>query len=67
MKKNLILLFAYALIVQKTAAQDPRKEKIWNYPVIKPDTTIDFYFGKKVIDPYRNLENFESEVISKVW
>ena len=57
MKKYLIFICILIIISQKNYAQ---KNKNWNYPVIKPDTSIDYYFGKKVIDPYRNLEDIEN-------
>ncbi len=38
----------------------------WNYPKIQSDTAIDYYYGKKIIDPYRNLEDVNSEYV-KNW
>jgi prolyl oligopeptidase len=35
------------------------------YPCITKDTVVDYYFSKKIEDPYRVLENFESEEVKK--
>jgi prolyl oligopeptidase len=37
----------------------------WVYPSIKPDTTVDVYYGKAVIDPFRNLENIKDSIIQE--
>jgi prolyl oligopeptidase len=66
MKKILIFLLFFSLILKFNNAQILQSSKIWNYPFIAPDTAIDDYFGRKVIDPYRNLENMENEYI-KTW
>lgn len=37
----------------------------WNYPEIIADSTVDLYYGKQVVDPFRNLENYKEEKIQK--
>ncbi|MBC8053050.1 MAG: S9 family peptidase [Sphingobacteriaceae bacterium] len=63
MKRFYILIilqaFAFNLIAQTTT-------KRMNYPVSKKDNTIDTYFGTKVEDPYRWLENDVAED-TKTW
>ncbi len=50
--KQLFILFAAVLIV----SCQPKPEKI-KYPMTKKVDTVDVYFGHKVADPYRWLEN----------
>src|ERR1035437_9552480 len=66
MKKIIILLIIVALKETIFYAQKREDTKYWQYPAIEPDTAIDYYFGKKVVDPYRNLENIENEKV-KSW
>jgi len=66
MKKNFILFFVLILTSLKGSAQTTEKNKFWPYPLIKSDSTVDYYFGKKVIDPFRNLENVQNEPV-KAW
>lgn len=66
MFKLSILLILFILSIFKSFSQITYKEKSESYPWINSDTTIDYYFGKKVIDPYRNIENIESETV-KAW
>ena len=47
------LLLAYGMITANTFGQ---KSKL-TYPITKKDNTVDTYFGVKVTDPYRWLEN----------
>ena len=47
---------------QKSITRNP----IWNYPLIKSETVVDEYFGYKITDPYRNIENTEDSLI-KDW
>ncbi len=42
------------------------KKKTWNYPLIKPDTVIEDFYGSKIIDPYRNIE-FLNVTTVKLW
>jgi len=65
-KKFLIFLLPLTFVTQSIFSQISDKNGNWQYTVIKPDTAIDFYFGQKVIDPYRNLENFDDTVV-KAW
>lgn len=64
--KILFFLLIIILIIQGNFAQSPTGSIKWNYPVISPDTAIDLYFGQKVIDPYRNLEEIDNQKI-KIW
>jgi len=51
--KKMTLLLAYGMITANTFGQ---KSKL-TYPITKKDNTVDTYFGVKVTDPYRWLEN----------
>jgi len=66
MKKVILILYLFSCYTINIYCQIQEKSKAWNYPFIKPDTAKDFYFGKKVIDPFRNIENFENNQI-KSW
>lgn len=37
-----------------------------NYPIIGKTDVVDTYFGQKIVDPYRNLENIEDSLV-KEW
>ena len=54
------LLVLVSLLILVACGQ----EKI-NYPVAKQVDTVDTYFGKEVADPYRWLENIDSEETKK--
>ena len=58
MSKKLSVL-AFLAIIVSTANMDAKKIK---YPQAPQDGTIDEYFGIKVADPYRPLENDTAEV-----
>ncbi len=51
--KKITLMLACGIIAANTFGQ---QEKI-TYPITKKDNTVDTYFGVKVADPYRWLEN----------
>nr|WP_321375716.1 prolyl oligopeptidase family serine peptidase [uncultured Bacteroides sp.] len=51
--KKMTLLLACGMITANTFGQ---KSKL-TYPITKKDNTVDTYFGVKVADPYRWLEN----------
>lgn len=57
---RVLWFIGFTLIVPSIFAQS------WDYPSIAGDTAIDYYYGKKVIDPFRNLENVDNEEI-KLW
>jgi prolyl oligopeptidase len=60
MRKVFLVLLILFYIAANGYNQIPKR---WNYPQITPDTAIDEYFEKKVIDPYRNLEDVENEQV----
>lgn len=62
MKKNgkYILM---GLVLCISCNKEQKKISNWKYPYIKPDTAIDVYFGKKIIDPFRNVENLENSAV----
>ncbi len=60
----LILLCSFCFVGHTQVEYN--KKKTWNYPLIKPDTVIEDFYGSKIIDPYRNLENLEDSLV-KNW
>lgn len=64
MRTVIILVFFVQIFKLNNIAQNI--ENSWIYPTINPDTAIDTYFGKKIIDPFRNLENIDDNQV-KVW
>lgn len=54
MKKNILILLAFLCLNQATFAQ-------WAYPETRKTDQTDEYFGVKVADPYRWLEDDNSE------
>jgi prolyl oligopeptidase len=65
MKFYLTFLLIFVLNKQITFPQNIGNSRSWKYPIIKADTAIDFYFGRKIIDPYRNMENLELKPVKK--
>jgi prolyl oligopeptidase len=61
MRNILASFFFFLFINQGIISQISSKNR--HYPKITHNTTIDNYFGKKVIDPYRNLENFDDTTV----
>jgi len=60
--KPISFLFAVVLIIILTScAQSPKPEVISNYPASTKVDTVDTYFGVKVPDPYRWMENDTSK------
>jgi prolyl oligopeptidase len=66
MKKYSIFLIILVLSTQRIFTQTIEIKKKWPYPIFKSDTAIDYYFGKKVIDPFRNLEDLNNPQV-KSW
>ncbi len=66
MKCFLNLLLILAINIQWIFPQTDKTISNWRYPSLKADTAINYYFGKKVIDPFRNLEDLENEKV-KTW
>lgn len=57
MKKYALALTAYLALLVTACSQPSEKITIGQYPVTRKVDTIDTYFGVKVADPYRWLEN----------
>jgi prolyl oligopeptidase len=60
--KNKVIASLFLCIVLGCKQHGPATCK-WSYPKIKPDTAIDVYFGKEIVDPYRNIENIADTAI----
>lgn len=60
------LIFGFTLLCGICFAQQKMTDGYWGYPYIKPDTIVDNYFGNKIVDEYRNIENIEDEEV-KIW
>ncbi|MGV3509035.1 MAG: prolyl oligopeptidase family serine peptidase [Sphingobacteriaceae bacterium] len=63
MKSLYLAMFLPAFTLSTTAQTTVKK---MNYPISKKDNTVDIYFGIKVEDPYRWLENDLAED-TKAW
>ncbi len=67
MNRILLLLITTIFIVScKTKSTITIHDIAGPYPAIAPDTAIDVYWGKTIIDPYRNLENMNDSLV-KSW
>ncbi|QIL39643.1 S9 family peptidase [Pedobacter sp. HDW13] len=67
MKKQIVLsLFAVSLFACKPEKQAAEKITLMKYPNTKKDSTTDNYFGNKIADPYRWLEN-DTSAETKAW
>lgn len=67
MKKQILLgLFAVSLFACKEGKKPAEKITLMKYPETKKDSTTDNYFGTKIADPYRWLEN-DTSAETKVW
>jgi prolyl oligopeptidase len=60
MKRNFGILVTILISVQPLLSQSIKPIRNWEYPEINTDSSIEYYFNKKVIDPYQNLENIEN-------
>ncbi len=60
------ILFAISLIFMLSCKTNKVENTDYNYPETFKDTTSDVYFGTKVADPYRWLEDDNSEK-TKAW
>lgn len=64
MLRNLLIATAGILMIQ-SCSSDGAKETGYNYPVTRKVDTVDTYFGVKVPDPYRWLEDDNSDSTAK--
>ncbi len=60
-----VLSMSIALIVLSSCNQNNVKQEKLNYPKAAKDTVTDTYFGTKIADPYRWLEDDNSEETKK--
>jgi prolyl oligopeptidase len=65
MKKIIKILIFLTMIFHNISTINTHGQNKWNYPKIFIDTIIDSYFGNKVIDPFRNIENLDNLDITK--
>jgi prolyl oligopeptidase len=63
MNRTALLLLATILITISCKKKLTIQDIAGPYPTIEPDSAIDVFWGKTVIDPYRNLENLEDSVV----
>ncbi len=66
MKKIILPILAMALLFGCNTVKKPQEKMSINYPDAKKVDTVDVYFGYKVADPYRWLEDDNSEE-TKAW
>jgi prolyl oligopeptidase len=64
MKKTMLILILFAVVLAFAACQ--KEAAKLNYPVTKKVDQVDDYFGTKVADPYRWLEDDNAEEV-KAW
>ena len=63
---TLILLMIFTSCSKKSSEAAVKKEEMkWNYPETKRELVTDEYFGTKVEDYYRHLENNDAEDVQK--
>ena len=62
MKK--IITFTFCLFLFFNCKNEPNKQEIYSPPKILGQASSNNYFGKKIIDPYRNLEIIEDSTIN---
>lgn len=72
MKHSVVFFLAVSIVIAgcaASAASDGKKESApvakWNYPETERDVVTDEYFGTKVEDPYRWLEENENSEVQK--
>jgi prolyl oligopeptidase len=65
MKYRILYSFFFLLPGIELLAQN-FDANVWKYPIIKQSTSIEYYFGKKLIDPYCQLEDLENTNV-KSW
>ena len=62
---TLILLAILVGCSKKEKASAKEEKTVWNYPETKRELVTDEYFGVKVEDYYRHLENNDAEDVQK--
>ena len=65
MLRNLLLLTAGIMALESCSSGPDEKKSAYNYPATRKVDTVDTYFGVKVADPYRWLEDDNSDSTAK--
>ncbi len=66
MKKIVLSILTIAIFISCNNIEKPKEKMAISYPKTKKVDTVDVYFGNKVTDPYRWLEDDNSEE-TKAW
>ncbi len=64
MKNYLITCIIIKITVMSLFGQNSIPKR-WEYPYIRSDTVINYYFSKKIIDPFRNIENIKNDSVEQ--